>query len=138
MTRFSEQDLATLLKGRNNAPTAVSGRSRHLALGRLPAGTMNRTEALYAEHLGNLMHIGEVLWYKFEGIKLRLADKTFLTVDFAVLPKSCIMELREVKGFMEDDAAVKLKVAASIYPFRFVLVRARPKKAGGGWIETEI
>ncbi len=46
-----------------------------------------------------------------------------------------VLEMREVKGFMRDDAAVKLKVAAATYPFRFVLVRVRPKNRGGGWDE---
>jgi uncharacterized protein (UPF0335 family) len=58
------------------------------ALGRLPVGTMNKTEAAYDAHLWTLRHAGEVLWHKFEGIKLRLADNTFLTVDFRVLPAS--------------------------------------------------
>jgi len=30
------------------------------------------------------------------------------------------MEMHEVKGFWQDDARVKVKVAASLYPFRFV------------------
>ena len=44
-----------------------------------------------------------------------------------------ILEMHEVKGFWQDDARVKIKVAASIYPFRFVAVKARAKKHGGGW-----
>jgi len=80
---------------------------------------------------------GEVLWHKFEGIKLRLADNTFLTVDFAVLTRECALEMHEVKGFWQDDARVKIKVAASIYPFRFVAVTARAKKLGGGWEREE-
>ena len=104
------------------------------AHGRLPVGGMNKTEAAYDAHLWLLRHSGDILWHKFEGIKLRLAPATFLTVDFAVLSANWILEMREVKGFMRDDAAVKLKVAASIYPFRFILVRAKK----GGWEETEI
>jgi hypothetical protein len=104
------------------------------ALGRLPVGSMNKTEAAYDTHLWNLRHAGKIAWHKFEGIKLRLADNTFLTIDFPVLTDAMMLEMREVKGFMRDDAAVKLKVAASIYPFRFILVR----KKGAGWEETEI
>lgn len=111
---------------------------RILALGRLPTGQMNKLEQAYSEHLEALKAAGEILWWKFEGVKLRLADNTFLTVDFATMRADGLMEMREVKGFMLDDAAVKLKVAASIYPFRFILVRARPKKDGGGWTEKEI
>jgi hypothetical protein len=100
-----------------------------LALGRLKTGEMNKTEAAYDAHLWRLHAAGEVLWHKFEGVKLRLADKTFYTCDFAVLKSDCVLEMHECKGFMLEDANVKLKVAASMYPFRFVLV----KKTKGGW-----
>lgn len=103
------------------------------ALGRLPAGAMNKSEESYSAFLSQRQLAGEVLWFKFEGIKLRLADNTFYTPDFAVMTADEVIELHEVKGFMQDDAAVKIKVAASVYPFRFFLVRARPKKDGGGW-----
>jgi hypothetical protein len=103
------------------------------ALGRLPTGTMNRTEAAYDQHLWVMRHAGDVLWHKFEGIKLRLADNTFLTVDFSVLPRSGVLEMHEVKGYWQDDARVKIKVAASIYPFRFIAV----KKRKGGWDREE-
>jgi hypothetical protein len=107
------------------------------ALGRLPIGTMNKTEAAYDEHLKSLHHTGEVIWHKFEAVKLRLADNTFYTCDFAVLPASGVLEMHEVKGFWQDDAKVKIKVAASIYPFRFIVVKARAKKNGGGWEREE-
>lgn len=103
------------------------------ALGRLPVGQMNKTEAAYAEHLGMLKLAGEVLWYRFEGVKLRLADNTFYTPDFAVLAKDGVMECHEVKGSWQDDARVKIKVAADQYPFRFVAMKARAKKNGGGF-----
>jgi hypothetical protein len=110
----------------------------HFALGRLKTGEMNKTEAAYDKHLWELRHAGEILWHKFEGVKLRLADNTFLTVDFAVLPKSAFLEMHEVKGgFWQDDARVKIKVAASIYPFKFIAVTARAKKLGGGWDREE-
>jgi hypothetical protein len=102
----------------------------HFALGRLPTGTMNKTEAAYADHLEQQRRRGEILWFKFEALKFRLADNTFYTPDFMVLTAHSFVELHEVKGFMTDDANVKIKVAASIYPFKFILVR---KRKGGGW-----
>ncbi|WP_313248929.1 DUF1064 domain-containing protein [Stenotrophomonas acidaminiphila] len=98
---------------------------------------MNQTEAAYAEHLRALQHAGEILWFRFEGIKLRLADNTFYTPDFAVLAADGVMELHEVKGFWQDDARAKIKIAADQYPFRFIAVRVRPKKDGGGWAVEE-
>lgn len=109
----------------------------HLALGRLKPGKMNQTEAAYAEHLRALQHAGEILWHRFEGIKLRLADNTFYTPDFAVLAADGVMELHEVKGFWQDDARAKIKIAADQYPFRFIAVRVRPKREGGGWAVEE-
>lgn len=114
---------------------------RHLsALGRLPAGTMNKTEQAFAQHLDLLKHAGEIQWWKFEGIKLRLADNTFLTVDFAVLPASGYLEMIDVKGakgVVTEDFKVKIKTAADIYPLVFKVAYPIPKKAGGGWdIET--
>lgn len=108
------------------------------ALGRLKTGQMNKTEEAYSRTLNEYMHDGLIQWWKFEGVKLRLADNTFLTVDFAVMGLDGVLEMREVKGYMMDDAAVKLKVAAAMYPFRFYLVRQKPKKDGGGWSEVEL
>lgn len=99
------------------------------ALGRLPAGAMNRTEAAYAAHLELLKASGDVLWWKFEGVKLRLAHNTFYTCDFIVLKRDGYVCMDEIKGFMTDDAAVKIKVAASLYPFQFRIIR----KKGGMW-----
>lgn len=107
--------------------------NRSFALGRLKAGAMNKTEAAYAGHLEALKFNGKIQWYRFEGMKLRLADNTFYTPDFAVMAADGAIECHEVKGFWQDDARVKIKVAADQYPFRFVAVKAQAKKNGGGW-----
>jgi len=107
------------------------------ALGRLKQGAMNKTEAAYAQHLELLKSAGEVLWYKFEGIKFRLADNTHYSPDFSVMVKDGGMEIHEVKGFWQDDAKVKIKVAADMYPFRFIAIKAKTKKDGGGWAVEE-
>lgn len=108
-----------------------------LALGRLKTGQMNKTEAAYAAHLEQLKTQGDVLWYKFEGVKVRLADNTFYTPDFAVLLLDGQLQMHEVKGHWQDDARVKIKVAADQYPFRFIAVKPLPKKDGGGWSVEE-
>ena len=112
-----------------------SPKDRMRALGRLKAGAMNRTEQQYADHLELRKRAGEVAWFRFEGVKLRLADNTFYSPDFAVMLASGSMEMHEVKGHWQDDARVKIKVAAEMYPFRFIAVQARAKKDGGGWRE---
>lgn len=103
------------------------------ALGRLKAGTLNRTEEAYARDLRDAQTAGDVLWFRFEGVKLRLADNTFYTPDFAVMLSNGQLEMHEVKGFWTDDARVKIKVAADQYPFRFIAVTKMPAKKGGGF-----
>lgn len=92
---------------------------------------MNKTEAAYEAMLKQRMSAGEILWYKFEGIKLRLADNTFYTADFFVMAADGQLEAHEVKGFWTDDARVKTKVAAAMYPFKFI--GAKKGKAGHAW-----
>lgn len=111
------------------------------ALGRLRQGEMNKTEHAYAVQLDAQKVSGEILWWKFEGIKFRLADNTFYTPDFAVMLPNGEIEIHETKGslsFIQDDAKVKIKVAADIYPFKFKLIAPMAKKNGGGWEIKEI
>ena len=108
------------------------------ALGRLKTGERNKTEAAYELYLEERKQRGEIAWYKFEGVKLRLADNTFYTPDFAVMLKqSREIQMHEVKGHWQDDARVKIKVAADMYPFRFIAVTPRRKRDGGGWNTEE-
>lgn len=107
-----------------------------VARARRQPGELNKTEESYRKHLEGQKMLGNVLEYWFEGMKLKLAPSTFYTPDFDVLTASGEIECHEVKGHWEDDARVKIKVAASIYPFRFIAVKPRSKKDGGGW-ETE-
>jgi len=123
--------------GRRGVVSRLTAKTGRYALGRLRTGQMNKTEEAYSQHLELLKHAGEVIWWRFEGIKLRLAGNTFYTPDFAVIVANGEIELHEVKGFWEGDARVKIKVAAEMYPFRFLAVKAQSKKAGGGWeVET--
>lgn len=101
----------------------MSMSKRVQALGRLKTGAMNKTEAAYGAFLEQRKASGEVLWYRFEGLKLRLADNTFYTPDFAVMLRDGSMECHEVKGFWTDDARVKIKVAAEMYPLRFLAIQ---------------
>ena len=99
---------------------------------RQPKTGPNKTEEAYGYHIANHP---DVLMVGFERIKLKLADKTFYTPDFYVLKKDGQLEMHEVKGFMRDDAAVKLKVAAAQFPFiKFFLI----KKDKTGWDIREV
>jgi hypothetical protein len=92
-------------------------------------GQMNKTEAAYAERLAFLRAGGEIRSWRFEPIKFRLADKTFYTPDFMVVTEDEI-QFHEIKGWRpEDDANVKIKVVAEMYPeFAFQMVFAEVKR----------
>lgn len=108
--------------GESPVPKVKSSRNR-----------MNKTEAAYAEILNLSQLGGEVRWWAYEPIKLRLAKRTWYTPDFLVVGSDGRIEAIEVKGFWRDDARVKIKVAAELFPmFVFVAVR----RDGDGW-ETE-
>jgi hypothetical protein len=103
------------------------------ALGRLKSGVMNRLETAYSQLLEQMKSNGEVVWYEFEGVTLKLAEGSRYTPDFLVMKKDGTLEAHEVKGRWMDDAKTKIKVAASKFPFIFRAVYAKPKKDGGGF-----
>lgn len=121
----------------NKGSTGSDSMRNLQALGRMKTGKMNKTEIAYSHYLEALKACGEISWWKFEAIKLRLADNTFYTVDFFVMKASGEIEAHEVKGYWMDDARVKIKVAAGLYPFRFIAVQKKSNKQGGGW-KTEV
>ncbi|OTP79465.1 hypothetical protein [Caballeronia sordidicola] len=103
--------------------TNLTPKQRNQALGRLGTGRMNKTEAAYEQHLAARRHVGEVLFYRFEAHKLRLADNTFYTPDFTVIVADGSTEYHEVKGYWTDKARAKTKVAASQHPYRFIAIK---------------
>lgn len=137
MANWTEEDIERL-KQRKASPKKT-GTQRMQALGRMKTGEMNKTEARFAQLLELEQHAGKVQWWKFEGIKLMLAKNTSITVDFAVLPDTGILTMIDVKGskaMVTDDARVKMKLAAELYPFVFKL--AYPRAKGEGWDIEEI
>lgn len=112
--------------------TFAKGRHKH------KPGEMNAQEREYAARLDMRKRVGEIELFMFEAVTLKLAPDTRYTPDFGVMLTDGTFEFHEVKGHMEDDAWVKIKVAAAMFPFRFVLARKRPKKHGGGWEITVV
>lgn len=119
-----------IIAGKRSPPTNLK------AIGQVRRGEMNKTEAAYAEHLELERLQGRLAWWAFEPLKLRLADSTFYTPDFALLLLDGRLVLDDVKGrsgdsyYCQEDSKLKVKVAAQHFPavFRFVW----PLK-GGGW-----
>lgn len=107
-------------------PKAIAHRAKHTP------GQMNSLEFDYASTLMLGMSTGHILHYQFEPIKLRLGKnwKTTYTPDFLVVTQTGHIELHEVKGHWEDDARVKIKVAAEKYPqFKFIAITRKSKNA---------
>jgi len=111
---------------------------RSIAQGLRKPGVMNGTEAKYAEHLEARKSAGEIVWFRYEGVRLKLAPMTTYCPDFFVMLANNEMECHEVKGHFTPEAKAKVKVAADAYPFRFFIVRALPKRDGGGWNLEEV
>lgn len=112
---------------------ADSSKQMYEALGRMKQGKMNKTEYAYSQYLQFQKQIREVVWFEFEPMNLRLADKCFFKVDFLVLTKEYQLEVHEVKGYWTDDALVKIKTAAEKFPFKFI----SKQLVKGEWITRE-
>lgn len=92
---------------------------------------MNKLERRYSWFLSDLVASGHAIRYYFGKVKLRLADRTWYTVDFQVwLPDGSIWMV-ETKGWCRDDAAVKFKVAREMYSEYHWMMIGHP--AGGAW-----
>ncbi len=94
---------------------------------------MNKTEAKYALELEGKKRLGEIQWYGFECITLKIADGVSYKPDFLVMDKDGELSVHEVKGFFMDDAKVKTKAAADKFPFRFFVATLKKASDGGGW-----
>ena len=109
--------------------------------GFLPQGGQgpNKTEVAYQQFLDLQKAAGEIHDYWWEGLKLRLAPKTFLTLDALIQNNDGSLELHDVKGnLIMPEAMVKMKVAAEKFPFPIFIVRQIPKREGGGWSKTRV
>jgi hypothetical protein len=96
---------------------------------------MNKWELRYAGELEVQRVCGLIDCWEFEPRKLRLAPRTYYTPDFLVV-RNGEMEYHEVKGWLRDDASVKFKVAAEMYPAcTFIMVRKAKRSESGNWIE---
>jgi len=111
---------------------------------------MNKTERRYAQHLQYRKEIGEIQEWAREPERLRLADlsrgrsavgdrkDTFYKPDFRVVLNDGTIEMHEVKGFMRRDAKVHIQLAASLHPYRFVVVTVSGKGWAYEWFTEEI
>ena len=92
---------------------------------------LNKTERAYLEHLRSL----SLLWIGIQNITVKIADDCRLTPDFCYVGADKKLTIVDVKGFQREDALIKMKVAARLFPmFRFVIVT----KQAGGWLVKDV
>ena len=85
---------------------------------------MNKLETRYAQYLEALKFAGEIRDFRFEPFRLKLAKDCTYCPDFFVVTRDGEFQVHECKGFMRDDAAVKLKVAAeNFHWWQFKVIR---------------
>lgn len=113
-----------------------------LALASSPASVvqsdgLNKLERAFRDQVLEPAYVTHrIARYWREPIKLRLAGRTWYAPDWLVeIPAgehglASRLVFVETKGFMRDDASVKLKVAAAEYPCFGWLLVTRPKHRG--------
>lgn len=104
------------------------------ARGRMLEDGMNKIEGDYAKHLDLLKHAGDVRWWRYAPMRLRLADGSYYKPDFGVMARDFLFELHETKGHWREAARVRIKVAAGLFPFKFIAIT---RAKGGGWDREE-
>lgn len=93
---------------------------------------LNKTERAFLEYLRGPMSPCQGQWIGVQSITLKLAHDCRYTPDFMTV--GFAYTFWEVKGWWRDDARVKIKVAARLFPWAtFIAV----KKTKSGW-EKEI
>lgn len=128
------QEISGSRSGNETSPAATKPQDNYKALGRLKAGTMNKTEALYAQRLELQKHAGEILWWEYEPCNLRLGEHCYYRIDFMVLTADRELQAHEVKAkIITDDSLVKIRAAAEKFPFRFIMM----KYEKGEWVRRE-
>ncbi len=140
---WDQEDMKRYLGG-GTVPKRPANQPKVLAKAhQRPRGQMNKGEAKYCQELLRRQRQQAILWFAFEGVKIRLADNTWITPDFAVIADDGFLEFHDVKGrkeiedvngkkrdgyWCEEDAKIKLKVLAEQFPARVKIVW--PDKSG--------
>jgi hypothetical protein len=79
-------------------------------------GEMNPAEQRYSQSLEIRRVAGEILLWRFEAVKLRLAQGAWYTCDFWCLDVDGYVEMHEFKGHWREAARLRIKVAAQEFP----------------------
>lgn len=109
-------------------PQAKGRQPRNRAVGYEADRMKNKLEEKYAAHLELLRKAGKIVFWRYEAVKFRLADRTWYNPDFYVMRPDGSIEIHETKGYWEDDARCKIKATAEQFPeFWFIAVQWNSK-----------
>jgi hypothetical protein len=115
----------------------VAGRIARVELPQYQAALERAVELLrqhntsYAQHLELRRKVGDIVWWAFEPIRVRVAKNTYFVPDFMVMLSSGELELHDTKGskrvtrksglveevaYTKEDAQMKMKIVAELLP----------------------
>lgn len=77
---------------------------------------MNRTEKARAIELEAMRRAGKIAAWWYERWTFKLADDTRYTPDLIVQENDGSLRAEEIKGFLREDANVKMKIFAALFP----------------------
>lgn len=83
---------------------------------------LNKTERAY---LAYLRAIHPDAWIGVQNITLKLAFDCRLTPDFVIVYEDGSIEMVDVKGFQREDALIKMKIAARLFPWATFTIASR-------------
>ena len=118
-----------------HAAPAAPASSIKVAIKAKPSADESKLNKLESAWLAVLRADITLAWVGVHALTFKIGDDCRYTPDFIALNLDGELIAYETKGFMREDARVKLKVAARMFPFvGFVLV----ERKAGAWICTEI
>ena len=94
---------------------------------------MNSIERDFAIRLEAQKRDGRIHDWFYESVTVKLANDCRYTPDFLVIENDGRLVFHETKGFMRDDALVKLKVCAKQFPFPLYLQQIKK----GNWVTKD-
>jgi len=96
----------------------------------------NKLEAAYADYLEAQRQSGKIARWWPKPFKVRLANKCWYEADFMVQALDGALAIHEAKGFLREDAHLKLKFLAKEFPFPVVMIQKEKCRGGYIWKQT--
>src|ERR1035438_5792026 len=92
---WTDEDVARV---ENPAVKGVQPNESPKPKGRIPKPEMNSTERRYAQYLDLQKAVGEILWYGFETVTIKLGPDCRFTPDFLVMLSDGSLSFHDTKG----------------------------------------